>query len=148
MKKILTLLLLTALFIGCSSDDDKDEINIINPNAELIFNEPLIMFGKTLDEVRAAEKRELVEGTTSTYKEVKGDLQYMIIYGTTNGKVDEIQVTIENQPIDRYDETVASLSKKYRKNENKDQFNADTYYIYPQKYGVINTIWFYFPRNK
>lgn len=146
MKKLVTLILLTTLFFGCSSDDDK-EVNIINPNAELIFNEPVIMFGKTLDEIRAAEKRELVDGTTSTYKEVKGDLQYTIVYGATNGKVDEIQVTIENQPVERYNETVASLSKKYRKNENKDQFNADTYYIYPHRNGVVNTLWYYKPKK-
>ncbi|MDH6354723.1 hypothetical protein M2132_001052 [Dysgonomonas sp. PH5-45] len=149
MRKIFYILFSICLLTACSSDDpitdDGGNNGTINPNAELIFNEPLLLFGKSKQEVKASETRDLVEGAEASFKEVKGNLQYVINYMFTNDKLTEITVVIENQPTDRYSETVTSLSKKYTKDKNKDMFYADSYYIYPVA-SVDKTSWIYMPK--
>lgn len=146
MKRKLTLFLLIMLCISCSSKDDSNDNNIINPNSDLIFNEPLILFGKTKQEVMNAEKREILSKSPLTYKESKNNLEYTLIYGFDNNKMIEVHVFIPNKSgILMYDETVKSLSSKYKKDSNKDMFRADSYVIYPYP-RTTETEWIYIPR--
>lgn len=131
MKRKLTLFLLIMLCISCSSKDDSNDNNIINPNADLIFNEPLILFGKTKQEVMNAEKREILSKSPLTYKESKNNLEYTLIYGFDNNKMIEVHVFISNKTGFMYDKTIKSLSTKYKKDKTRDMFRADTYIIYP-----------------
>lgn len=147
MKNLLYLFFLVSLLTACSSDDDNDIVDNNNNNVDLIFNEPLLMFGKTIEEVNSSEKRELVENTTSTYRDKKGDLHYTIVY-YFNGenKLGNIYVNIPNKPVDRYNEVVNSLSKKYSKDKQLDMFYSDTYTIYPV-IGLEETSWIYTPKK-
>lgn len=120
--------------IACS--DDKEEIQ--PSEVEMIFNEPLTsFFGKTLENVKKAETRELIEEGDNflRYKESKNDLTYTITY-SLNGKNSINYTSCKFNGIDKIPQLKESISKKYKKKMNNVIYLSDDkkyiIYIVPQ----------------
>jgi len=129
MKKILCLIIfLPFLCISCS--DNNDPSTEEEPEVELIFNEPLFMFGSSMEEVRRMEKREVCDTTgwrnlndtesnfenTLYYTESKNGLKYDIIYSFYKDKL--YLMSIKFVPSSFHAESVcSSLNEKYKLND-------------------------------
>lgn len=125
----LSLLLLLPFFLlsACSDDNDGAEPN---NGAELIFNEPLTsMFGKTLEEVKKAETRTLIneDNNTLTYSDKKNNISYNIIYLFNSSILSEAKCQFQDERNlqSLLQKLTESLESKYKKRSNKVTYLSD-----------------------
>jgi len=126
MKKILCLIIfLPFLCISCSDNNDPSAEEEKKPEVELPFDEPLFMFGSSMEEVRKAETRK--EGSRRgdevgenelCYKEDKDGFVYSISYSFYNDKMFAISVETNVDYISAPDFLNNSLAEKYGEGTN------------------------------
>ena len=140
MKKILYLIIfLPFLCISCSDNNDPSTEEEKKPEVELPFNEPLFMYGNSMEEVRRAETREETAysrygGDNENelyYKESKNKLDYTITYSFHNDKLFAASVNFdyESSPDHLSYVVCNSLAEKYGA-DNNGMYRYDDYSIW------------------
>jgi len=136
--------LLAVLLVSCSDDKGTlgEEVKKPNPDAELIFNEPLLMHGCTMEEIIVAEDRERLfeyPGLPKMpehvlyYKETKNGWEYFITYAFRKNKLYSTSIEFEYDPYDSQafdDDVFSSLAEKYETGKGRTFYNED-YFIRP-----------------
>lgn len=124
MKKRLLLIFFIPFLLSCVTDekltesDNGGDDNGEDPEpVELIFNEPLMLFNDTYENVKAQEDRTLfseLEGYRLTYEETtKGNVVYQIVYHFENNLMTNTSVQFDfNQEV--LSTIVKGLTYKYK----------------------------------
>ncbi|MDR1202862.1 MAG: hypothetical protein LBL58_14710 [Tannerellaceae bacterium] len=152
MKKILLLSALFSVFlISCSGNND-DVVEEEDQTVDLLFNEPLIMYGCSVEEVQEAETRKKLEHIVLDdtyqvlyYEENKNGLEYVIRYNFQNNILYFLSVEFKEKiSVELFDTLCSSLAEKYEKDGRL--YHSEEFTIWPY---YRSTIWFdYSPRGK
>ncbi|MDR1202861.1 MAG: hypothetical protein LBL58_14705 [Tannerellaceae bacterium] len=142
MKKILLLSALLSVFlISCSGNND-DVVEEEDQTVDLLFNEPLIMYGCSVEEVQEAETRKnpehiVLDDTYQVlyYEENKNSLEYVIRYNFQNNILYLLGVEFKEKiSAELFDALCSSLAEKYEENSEwpnlyfSEEFTIWTYY--------------------
>lgn len=93
MKNLLAILILLPMLFSCSSDDN----DVNKGKVDMVFNEPLFLYGESREVVKQKETRTFVSETDTdiTYSETKNGLSYEIQYKFANGVVNGMSIILE-----------------------------------------------------
>ncbi|MDR1623801.1 MAG: hypothetical protein LBS04_02370 [Tannerellaceae bacterium] len=148
MKKVLLLPALLSVFLICCSEGNDDvfeeEPDFPDAIVDLLFNEPLIMYGCSVEEILEAETLKNFEHVVHyetyyletyhslVYKDNKNGLEYVVQYGFQNNILYSLSVIFEeNVSAELFDALCSSLAEKYEEDGGvylSEEFTIWCYY--------------------